>query len=576
MENIKLKFCLHGLNQFFYLNNDTLDYKNLIDELIANFEIKDTNLLIQKLKEDNNEIILEKLKKHLKEKNLVKYLPANSITDNGFNSFIIYNSDPIYLLFDKLILENDVIENEIKNITSFTYMSFRDLMEMVKNINPKHFVIFNELVSHLAEFRNLGCWTILIANIVFSYFDLNEISVISDTISSNIDWIETRVRDYDLSAYNFYQLVYYYKVISDLNNNEAIKADHCGLAKYITYTKPIKCLLFTQCLKRFESFKKKQKFYISNDKVMWVPHIGGLDISINGDIDSVLAKAVESRDYILYKNYFDKFDEYCDMKGITRLNQFKNFPYFVQKDLMHHFMENFLKSEEIKILNHNFNINISLPSSLIVDGKELRTKETFLKIMKENNFDFPILVKYQSNTSFYFKHLATMIFEEKNLDNYINYYNSLDVNNLNCILQSFVNHGGHVIKMYRINQENHIDWRSSLPDINKEFDKNFPEGYWTFKTTNLESETYKELWRKYHTVNKIKDIINYDYIYSVSKAFEKYSGLTLYGLDFLYGYEIGEFYLIDVNAFPGYKIKGIDIGEKMREHVQTYYRNKSV
>ena len=142
-----------------------------------------------------------------------------------------------------------------------------------------------------------------------------------------------------------------------------------------------------------------------------------------------------------------------------------------------------------------------------------------------------------------------------------------------CVVQSFVNHGDYVLKIYHINKKNYIDYRSSLVDVDKsnileEFNVKL---YWNFKTIELETKTYVDnIWKKYRKENYIRNIIESDpnkkeFVEKICNLFVKFSNIHFLGTDLLYDYVNKEFYLIDVNALPSYKIKNFNHAEEIRK-----------
>jgi hypothetical protein len=574
--NKNLYLCLSGLLNFYYIDEKILLYSDLLTKLdlgiptIENFssyedykeKLKISMKIDSNLIQHFQQIINSKLKIHFYKPDLLRKVEKQY--------FIVYNKNPLHLFLDEIIL-NELI-NEISIEHKFLFDG--ELVDLIKQTSAKEYMVFDLSLESLMIYHDLGCWTTLLTNYVFTYLDLENDNQGYKMISDNINYIKSgKDKVYDFTAISFYQNIYYFEHIKSINQKAGSnKANHEALEQVIKDINPVKCVLFIYFEKRSDSFQKKEKFFFSNQQVLYLTHIGGDDLSVNGQFDSILSKVIEHKDYIYYKSYFDKFKEYTDKHGVTVINGFDSFPYMIQKDIMHHYMEDFCQSETVKQLNTKYSLDIKLPYSLIVKGDDIRTHEGFMKIIKENNFKFPLVVKYQSNSHFYFKHLATIIFKEENLADYLKYFNSVYDTHLNCVLQSFVNHGGHVIKVYRIARENYIDWRSSLADINESFMSNYKEGFWTFKTKDLEGEEYRQLWRKYHGENNIEKRINEEYLFKLMDEFEKFSGLSLFGLDVLYGHEVDLYYLIDINAFPGYKIKGMDIPEKMTEHIELITR----
>ena len=87
-------------------------------------------------------------------------------------------------------------------------------------------------------------------------------------------------------------------------------------------------------------------------------------------------------------------------------------------------------------------------------------------------------------------------------------------------------------------------------------------------TSELVTKKYKEFWEKVNGVNNnYKNIIDETFLSKVGEDFEKYSGDSLVGLDFLLDSEKGIYYLIDINQFPGYKELYNEMGKIISEHI---------
>ena len=56
-----------------------------------------------------------------------------------------------------------------------------------------------------------------------------------------------------------------------------------------------------------------------------------------------------------------------------------------------------------------------------------------------------------------------------------------------------------------------------------------------------------------------------NYIFNVSNIFEKWSNFSLFGIDLLFNKEEKNFYIIDCNSLPSYKIKNFDHEKNFRD-----------
>ena len=145
------------------------------------------------------------------------------------------------------------------------------------------------------------------------------------------------------------------------------------------------------------------------------------------------------------------------------------------------------------------------------------------------------------------------------------------------ILQTYVNHGGKVFKVYHINNNSIIYLRNSLPDFTIDLVDKFEEfklGFYYIHTPDLFGSNYelflKKIQLKFFEINNNNHHI-IDYLKSITNIFEKFSRLTLFGLDFLFDSDNNTFYLVDANNFPGYKELYSEFNDIIIQHIQYYY-----
>lgn len=563
-----------GLLQFYYVDNSNLTYEKLYQKYLPIFQqIHDEN--------ENNEINNEIIKKIIKEIIFVNSQQLNLFLDNNFK-MIIYNQSK-YLFIDEIIIGYYLKFQYPNFINNVVFISEEDLIQkfIIKEgifSVPKNFIYFNYSVSNLLKFKMLGLWTVLLTNLFFCYDDKNLSSEFFEIIESNVNFLKNSKNEkiFSFTSFNFYQHYIYYKQIQAINSTSlSNECDSNSLEKFIELKNPIKCLLVLRTLRRNQEFKK-QRFYISSENVLYQTHLGCDDISINHihrKFDLVLTKAVEMTDMLLYSQLFKSISEHCLEQNILMVNYVPGLKYFVEKDIMGDYLSSFCNDENLKIILNKYNLKLKYPISHVVKAMDILNGSYDIK----QNFTFPVIIKYKGKANF-FKHRLTFLFNENSIKDYIQHLSQLEINldGTNCVIQSFINHGGHVLKMYHLNNENHLDYRSSLPDISEEFQKNFVNNFWDFKTIELESEKYKELLQKYLNSNiDVENLINLEFLKEVSNYFEEFSKFTLFGLDFLFDHNNKEYYIVDCNSLPGYKLK-LPIENKFREHFKSLMEKKNI
>ena len=578
---------LPAINQIYYVNKENLVHSNLVKTMF-NSEIKG-KINNEKLFEflmnfEENEY--EKYKKNIELKfkinikeffnNFLSEFIKNNVTfvnekhlenfnkKNNFN-IIIFNENLFYLLVDEIIISN------IKNKENYL-IKFYSKKDIEKNLNKNeiNFICDYEIENLIEINKNFNCFTILlncysfchneknekfeefeISNKIKNYFEFNHKNFYKESfylINKNIHFISN----------NFYQLNFYYKKIIE---NEIFNYEK--LVDFFNNLKPKILLLFLRILTRKQEFNK-QKIFISNHEILYKSHYGGNFIEINGKFDSVLTKAVELLDLNLYENVFNNIAKF------NNINDASKFINFVDKNKQSDFLKGFVEFNEVLDLNKKFNYNLLTLNYFNIYLSEIFNNENeFVLNLEKKNIFFPIIIKFTSNNPFY-KHLISIIFSKEHLNKYLNSikYDKND-NQTKCIIQQINNHSGYVMKIYHIGKFNYIDYRSSLPDLSEKFKEEFKEGFWTFKTIDLESENFKKkIWEKFVKKGEIENIIENsnmkEYIFSISNIFEKYSNFSLFGIDLLYNKEKKTFFIIDCNSFPSYKIKDFNHEEKFR------------
>ena len=575
--------------------NNSINFSQELSKLLENF---DNNLIVNysDFKKNlfdkiniNFNALFEYLDKWIKKN--VNYLHKNQLSFIKSINGNIYNENPFHLLIDELCLTKYQKDNNI----SFNFYTQKELLsnDLLKNliIKDNKIFLYSYDPSILVKFRkNLddkNLFTFLLNIYLFCFKDLvhnSEEEKIVNKIKNyfKIEKEKNNIHnksqyvinsDVNLLSNNIFSYNYlYYEII-----NKKISS-YDSLIKYFDEEQPKIVLVFTRFLTRKQNFVK-QRYFISDKDVIFKPHYGGVDLICNGKIDMVLAKSYELKDFEEYKDIFNFLENNYRMA-----NDICNFKYFVDKNLQDKFLNNFCN-----IINNNDILNNGLQesneekyklytiNSISVNLKQFIDKNYLINILKKNNINFPLILKYTSDNPI-FKHQASIILNENYLDNFINnYINKIydEKYNTTMLIQHITHHGGYVLKVYHLGNKNFIDYRSSLINIDETNTKMVEElfegnGYWNFKTIMLESDEYKNnIWGKYVEKNGVENKIKknkklFDYIMNVVSLFEIYSHMGLFGVDILIDNE-NKLYIIDANSLPGYK-KGFDIEKDLRNY----------
>ena len=520
--------------------------------------------------------------------NNITFLHKNQI---GFIKSIkgnIYNENPFYLLIDEICLSKFQKENNI----IFNYFTMKELIstDKIKNLllNNKIF-LYSYQPSHLILFKRKfekNLFTFLLNTYLFCFKDKVSDSEEYKKVNEIIEYLETEKQKnniYNKSLYiinsdiNFLALnIFSYNFIYNIINTKNINSYEL-LINYFEITQPKVILIFARFLTRKQNFVK-QRYFISDENLIYKPHYGGTDKTINGKVDNVLAKSYELKDFIEYKDIFNFLENNYNMA-----NDINEFKYFIDKNLQNKFLTNFSNLvNKTPIINSNSAPNkykLYIINSITLNINQFKNKNELISTLEKNKIDFPIILKYTSNNP-EFKHQVSIILNKNYLDNFINNYILKKINekySTSILIQHITNHGGYVLKIYHMGNKNYIDYRSSLIDIDENnndlvYDLFNNKGFWNFKTIMLESDEYKNnIWNKYTKKNEIenkvknnKDLI--EYINNVINLFEIYSHMGLFGIDIII--ENDKLFIIDANSLPGYK-KGFNVEEDLRNYLKN-------
>jgi len=90
----------------------------------------------------------------------------------------------------------------------------------------------------------------------------------------------------------------------------------------------------------------------------------------------------------------------------------------------------------------------------------------------------------------------------------------------------------------------------------------------------LISEKFYDLFKHLPVNDSIEKKINVNFLQEICDVFEKESGKTLFGLDFLYNEKNNIYSVIDCNYFPGYKeTNNEEFCKLLKNHIITYYED---
>jgi hypothetical protein len=529
----------------------------------------------------------EEISNNLKEiKSNFVYLDIKIIDDirRNYHNLNLVHDNPIHAFADYVVLE----------INSYSHnfnFNLKNNLEFITNVtkNPKKFFVFENDLSRLLEFSNLGCWTTYLTNYTFTSFSVHNNNPFQNLIVTNIKILKEKGKFFNFSTHVFHQLKYYMTFISEINKEIfENKADYLLLEEKLYKLNPIRVLTFYKINFKKGEFRKAMH-YTSNEKVLFCSHIGGLsndileftedvDLSLNGKINIIMIKISENQEVQNFSNFIKTTELYpLKNKDCFMINSCVNLPVVTQRYSMSEFLQNFCMDEKTKDICDKHNTQLFLPTCHSVDLKEVYDYTNFKSFLNEKNLKLPVIIKYTGPRSD-FNHLLINIITEDGIQNYIefmkNYAKGYE-DKISMLIQSYVNHGGYVFKLYRVNDDAYIYSRPSLPDASEELTRSCQEyknGFFKIYTNDLFTEEYTNFWKKLSSNEKVCSSIDREFLKTISTNFENYSKMSLFGLDFLFDIENKHYYLIDVNFFPGYKELINEFNGILIDHCISYFK----
>ena len=503
-----------------------------------------------------------------------KYLDSLSESTNVY--FIHENC--LNLILDYKIMYSLQMENGI-------IFSLREDLRITSSIDrtPKHFICFDYNLVNLHNYHEYGCWTIYLTPFIKMNLNNNKDEYFDNLNIFNLKVLKKYKKFFDFSLFFFIQLINYIPLIKEANKKiKGGKCDQSKLEEELNSKNLINCLVFYRYFFKAGEIKRAHLF-LCNDKINFISYFASfgqehfddlLDLNLCGKINCILPKFCEPQDLIYFPKIIDKVQKYLkENNKVFSFCNLDNKDIYLKRELMINFMNELTKEfNDSKIL---------IPHSLSVNYKEVYEYDQFKSFMEKNKLNFPLMLKFEGPTKNY-NHLMINIINDEGLKNYIEYmknYSKGKENEIREIIQSFINHGGYVIKMYRINKKNYYFYRPSFPDVSEDLIDKFEEykrGFFETFTTLLTKDEFKNFWEKIGRKKNIKEEIGEkgeNYLSLISEKFEEKTKDTLFGLDFIYDYQKKEYYLIDMNQFPGYKELIPLMNNILTEHITMYYNN---
>ena len=551
-------------------------YLNIKTDLI---NLKETNeAFLKELNIDNN--LFESQKNNFETVNLQLFYSFI----NKFQKVYFNYENLLYLLFDVNVF--NALNIETKNI--IFCLNINNILKQ-NNIDYKKYIIFDTKLENLLYYHNLGCFTVYLSHLL--KMDLqndDEKNYVDKYNNDNLTIINNKGIFFDFSITFMLQILNYISYISNYDKELKPYKGNTLTEKIISKTGAYNIILIYRFFFKKGEIKRVN-FFMSNDKVIYTTYIGNykkdcysyfnkLYISNENQKPNGIIAKLSSK--ICLNEYGQLITDLIKIRqensDIYFFNNPENTSKYLNRGEQLNMISNFIK----EYLNNNE--KIFLPKSKEENYINIDTYEKFIKFMNQNDISFPLMLKFSGETTKY-DHLIINIVCDIGLKNFINYFKEYtkkdNKEKIKIVVQKFINHGGYIIKLYRIANKSYFFYRPSFPDSKIEFINKYEEykrGFLELTTNYLVSNEYKTFWQKVNGINlNYKNNIDEKLLSKIGEKFEQFSGDSLIGLDFLLDIEnLGnkKYYLIDVNQFPGYKELNKDMGDIIKEHV-LYYVN---
>ena len=514
-------------------------------------------------------ILFEDIKSHF-ETIVLNYL---DLFLEKFKNVYFYYENLLYLLIDYNIFKLLGIDMSLINFTLNTDIIIRE-----KQISPKKCLICDYDLNNLYYYHSLGCFTIYLSHLAkMSLPTQKDKDYINSINDNNIRTLEEKGIFFDFSLTFMIQSMNY---INYIDNYDAELKDIKGKTlseKILNKTGAYNVLLIYRFF-FIEKEVQRAQFFLCTDKIMYTTYIGDhfkncyyflQKYYVSGNyskIDCVLCKLCTSCCLTTYPQLIS------DLSAIRKENPeifFNTNPDNVEICLTRGLLVNLMKNFINKISSNK----LIFPTSYEVPYTSIDTYNKFNQYLSRNGLKYPLMLKFDGPVTKY-DHLQINLICDKGLKNFISYFKQFSANDdktkIKIIVQEFIQHGGYLIKLYRIKKTNYIYYRPSLPDIQEDMMTKCPEyqkGYFKFETKDMGTPAFKDFWKKINGENNnFKDFVNERFLGNVAAQYEDDSGDSLVGLDFIMDVKKGIYYLIDINPFPAYSELYNEMNQVFSDH----------
>ena len=497
-----------------------------------------------------------------------------------FKNVYFYYQNLLYLLIDYNIFKLLGIDTSLIHFT----LNVKEIINE-EGINPHKCLIFDYDLKNLYYYHTLGYFTIYLSHLAkMSLPTQQDKDYINNINGKNIEVLEKRGVFFDFSLTFMIQSMNYIKYIDDYELELKYIRGNTLSEKIINKTGAYNVLL----IYRFFFIEKelpRVQFFLCDDKILYTTYIGDhfnncyyflnkYYISNNySKINCVLCKLCTSCCLITYHQLIS------DLSRIRKEHPeifFNTNPDNVEICLTRGLLVNLMKNFINKINSQN----LVLPTTYEVNYTNIETYNEFNSFLSRNNLQYPLMLKFDGPETKY-DHLQINLICDKGLKNFVSFFKEFtskdDKTKIKIIVQEFIQHGGYLIKLYRIKKTNYIYYRPSLPDIQENMMTKCPEyqkGYFKFETKDMGTQAFKDFWKSINGENNnFQNFVNERFLGDIAAKYEDVSGDSLVGLDFIMDVKKRIYYLIDINPFPAYSELYHEMNQIFAEHFSIGINN---